>query len=270
MDFATFLGLVLGWGSVFACMLIEGGKIQQFVKESAFILIIGGTFGATMISFTMEQILDVMGIAKHAFFGKRIDIAGLVETMVHFADKSRRDGLLALENELSSVKESFLQNGMRLVLDGNDSERVRSILETEISFLEQRHKVGENMFGTLGGFAPTLGIIGTVMGLIFALSGGAEDPAETVKAIAAAFLATFYGIAFANLIFLPIASKLKLMNEHEILAREVMLEGILSIQAGETPRIVEEKLKVFLPPKKRTQLRGKKASAAPTASATGE
>jgi len=172
----------------------------------------------------------------------------VIQTLVGFATKARREGLLGLEDEIAQVNDNFLKKGIQLVVDGTDIELVRSILETDLSFLETRHKMGEGVFGTLGGFAPTLGIIGTVMGLVNALSS-LENASKVAGAIAVAFIATFYGIGFANLIFLPLSFKLKAKSAEEVLIREVMIEGILSISAGDNPRIVEEKLKAFLSPK---------------------
>ncbi len=270
MDITTILGLLVGWGALVIGVIMEGAKVTQFLQLSAFIIILVGTFGATLISFSLEQMLSLPMIAKNAFFGKKFEVTEIANLIVSLAEKARREGMLALDNEIQSIGDQFLQNGVQLVVDGNDAQRIRSILETEVAFLEERHKVGENIFMTLGGFAPTLGIIGTVMGLIFALSHGAEDPAETVKAIAVAFLATFYGISFANLIFLPIANKLKLRNEEEMLLKEVIIEGVLAIQAGESPRLVEERLKVFLPPSKRIQVSGKRQTASESPGAPEE
>jgi chemotaxis protein MotA len=174
--------------------------------------------------------------------------ASVIATLVGFATKARREGLLGLEDEIANVNDSFLKKGIQLVVDGTDIELVRSILETDLAFLETRHKLGEGFWGTMGGYAPTIGIIGTVMGLVNALSQ-LENASKVAGAIAVAFIATFYGIGFANLIFLPISFKLKAKSAEEVLIREVMIEGILSISAGDNPRIVEEKLKAFLSPK---------------------
>lgn len=254
IDISTIIGLVLAWGALLAGILMEGGSIRQFIQPSAFIIIIGGTIGATVLSFTSAHLIDTFKILKHIIFDKRKAPAEVVNTLVRFAEKVRKEGLLSIENEISQIEDGFFQNALRLMVDGTSSEKMREVLETEIDFLEKRHHVGESIFMTLGGFAPTLGIIGTVMGLVFALSGGAEDPGETVKAIAVAFLATFYGISFANLVFLPIANKLKLKNEDEILTREIIVEGVLSIQSGEHPIMVGEKLSVFLSPAERKQI----------------
>ena len=179
--------------------------------------------------------------------------------MVRFAERARREGLLVLEEEARRIDDDFLQRGMRLAIDGTDPEMVREILSTEIHFLQARHKVGENIFTTLGGFAPTLGIIGTVMGLIHMLAN-LSDPAKMGPLIAGAFIATLYGVSSANLIFLPIGNKLKARSAEEVIVREVMVEGILSIQTGDNPRIVEEKLKAFLAPKMRA---GRSRASAP-------
>lgn len=247
MDFATIGGIVGAIVGLVIAILMEG-SLGSFFGPSAIIIISSITFGATLASFSIAQMKALPKIIRQAFTASTVDAASLIGTIVKFAEKARREGLLVLEDDAAKIEDSFLQKGVQLVVDGTDMELVKSILHTELAFLEERHKVGENIFMTLGGFAPTAGIIGTVMGLMFALGKGVEDPTETAKAIAVAFLATFYGIASANMIFIPIANKLKLKSQQEILLREVMIEGILSIQAGDNPRIVEEKLKAFLPP----------------------
>lgn len=263
MDFATVGGIALGFGGLIMGILIEGAALKSFFGISALIIIFFGTFGATMVSFSLKQLKELPRIVKHAFIQKEFDAAGVIATLVSFAEKARREGLLVLEDDAQKLDDKFLQKGIQLVVDGTDMELVRSIMNTELSFLETRHKVGENMFMTLGGFAPTLGIIGTVMGLVFVLQKGVEDPEAAVHGIATAFLATLYGICSANLIFIPIANKLKLKSQEEVLLREIMIEGILSIQAGDNPRIVEEKLKAFLPPAQREGVKpgGEKAGA---------
>jgi len=231
---------------------MEGLNLKFLFQLSAFIVIFFGSLGATMMSFPMENIKEFFPILRKAFKRQELDPAAIVTQLVGFAAKARREGLLGLEEEAEAIQDPFLKKGLQLVVDGTDIEMIRNIMETDIAFLESRHKIGESVFGTFGGFSPTLGIIGTVLGLVHALSAfgsGEADPVALVAAIATAFLATFYGISFANLFFLPISFKLKQNNQQEVLLREVMLEGILSISAGDNPRIVEEKLKAFLPPK---------------------
>lgn len=252
IDLSTIIGLVLGWGSVFLALMMESGgsleTVMTFLQLSAFFIVVGGTAGATIISYPMPVVANIIPVMKQAFIQKNMNPQSVIQTLVGFATKARREGLLGLEDEIANVDDSFLKKGIQLVVDGTDIELVRSILETDLSFLETRHKLGEGLFMTLGGFAPTLGIVGTVMGLVNALRE-LESASKVAGAIAVAFIATFYGIGFANLIFLPLGFKLKAKSAEEVLIREVMIEGILSISAGDNPRIVEEKLKAFLSPK---------------------
>lgn len=247
MDLATIIGLLLAWGALGLGIIIEGGELGSFFKISAVILVIGGTLGATVISFSLGQILSLPKIMMRAFLQKQLHVTEAMNLLIAFAEKARREGLLSLEDELEKVADPFLAKGVRLVVDGTDPALVRDILETELSFLEERHKLGESIFTTMGGFAPTLGIIGTVAGLVHMLSQ-LDDPSKMGPAIAAAFMATFYGVSVANLVFLPIANKLKVRSAEEVLLRQVIIEGVLSIQAGDNPRILEEKLRSFLPP----------------------
>jgi len=250
MDLATILGLLLAWGALLGALFLEGGKVDDLVNPSALLIVVGGTVGATTVAFSLKQMLGLPGIIRKAFFCRDTDLVRIIAIMVGFARMARRDGILALENEAKNIDNKFLQMGIRLVVDGVPSEMVREILETEIVSLQERHKVGENIFATMGGFAPTLGIIGTVMGLIHMLSS-LNEPGKMGPAIAAAFVATLYGVALANLVFLPIGSKLKARTTEEIIAYDMMVEGILSIQAGDNPRMVEAKMLAFLPPKLR-------------------
>jgi chemotaxis protein MotA len=250
MDFATIIGLVIAWGAVLGCLFMEGGKFKELTNPSAFLLVVGGTVGATIISFSIKQIVGLPGIIRNAFFCKGSDPADIIKVMVEFARTARREGILALEEKARTLDNKFLRMGISLVVDGVPSEMVREILETEIVSLQERHKVGENIFATMGGYAPTLGIIGTVMGLINMLARLSE-PGKMGSHIAAAFIATLYGVAFANLVFLPIGAKLKARTAEEIIAYDMIVEGILSIQAGDNPRMVEAKMLAFLPPKAR-------------------
>jgi chemotaxis protein MotA len=255
MDLATIIGMLLAWGALVGSLLMEGGELRSLINLPAAFLVFGGTLGAATVSFKMSQITGLPGILAQAFTAKTYDVAEVIAMMVHFAERARREGLLVLEDDARRIDDDFLQRGMRLAIDGTDPALVREILSTEIHFLQARHKVGENIFTTLGGFAPTLGIIGTVMGLIHMLAN-LSDPAKMGPLIAGAFIATLYGVSSANLLFLPIGNKLKARSAEEVIIREVMVEGILSIQSGDNPRIVEEKLKAFLSPKLRQAVTG--------------
>ena len=255
MDMATIIGLLLAWGALVGALLMEGGDLKSLINVPAFLLVFGGTIGAAIVGFRMKQIMGIPGIISKAFTEKKQDVGEVIQSMVKYAERARREGLLVLEKELSNIQDPFLKNGVRLAVDGTDPELMRDILTTEIHFLQSRHKVGENMFTTLGGFAPTLGIIGTVMGLIHMLAN-LSDPGKMGPLIAGAFIATLYGVSSANLIFLPIGNKLKARSAEEVVIRQIMMEGILSIQSGDNPRIVEEKLKAFLAPQLRDSLPG--------------
>jgi chemotaxis protein MotA len=181
------------------------------------------------------------------FQEKKLDTTGTIEILVKMADKARREGLLTLEDEAKKVTDTFMKKGIMMIVDGTDPAQVREILETNIHHIRGRHKVGYSLFSAAGGFAPTFGIIGTVMGLISVLKQ-LDDPNKLAKSIASAFLATLWGLLSANMIFLPIAAKLKSKSEAELAYKNLIMEGILSIQAGENPRILREKLSAFLPP----------------------
>jgi len=255
MDLATIAGMIMAWGALIGALVMEGGDVKSLINIPAALLVFGGTIGASIISFRTNQITGVPGILAKAFSEKTQDAADVILLLVRFAERARREGLLVLEEDARRLEDPFLQKGIQLAIDGTDPELIREILSTEIHFLQARHKVGETMFTTLGGFAPTLGIIGTVMGLIHMLAN-LSDPGKMGPLIAGAFIATLYGVSSANLLFLPIANKLKARSADEVLIREVMVEGILAIQAGDNPRIVEEKLKAFLAPQLRDTLPG--------------
>ncbi|HBS59465.1 MAG: flagellar motor protein [Bacillota bacterium] len=250
MDLATSLGLGLAIFSLAASVVIEGGHLGSLFSVPASIIVFGGTIGATVIGFSVKELKNVPTLFKIGFMGKDVDALQMIQILVRFAEKARREGLLALEDDLGAVDNDFLKKGMQLVIDGTDAELVRNILETELNFIQERHDKGAAIFEAAGGFAPTMGIIGTVMGLVHVL-GNLNDTDSLGPAIATAFIATLYGVASANVLFLPLAAKLKNRSANEILVYEVTLEGILSVQSGDNPRIVEEKLKAFLAPELR-------------------
>lgn len=253
MDLATIIGLLVAWGAIVAALLMDGGQLKDLLIPSAFVIVVGGTIGATIVSFSFRQLMGLPAIIRNAFYAQDTDLRDIIDLMVDFARVARKQGILVLEAAAGQIDNKFLRTGIQLVVDGVPSEMVREILETEIVSLQERHKVGENIFSTMGGFAPTLGIIGTVMGLIHMLSS-LDQPGKMGPAIASAFVATLYGVALANLVFLPISSKLKARTADEIIAYDMMVEGILSIQAGDSPRMVEAKMLAFLPPKLRMAL----------------
>lgn len=250
MDIATVIGLVLGIGALFATAILEGTHFSALVNIPAFVLIVGGSFGATIISFALRDIMRIPNFLREALFAPPLNLTERASQLVELAQKARREGLLALEEDARNIGDPFLQKGLQLVVDGAEPEVVRAVLESEIAVWEEREKVGEQIFTAIGGYCPTMGIMGAVLGLMHAL-GQSDDPKKMAKAIAVAFVATLYGVGFANLVFLPIAGKLKVRLAERRSLYELTMEGILAIQAGENPRLVAEKLSAYLPSSER-------------------
>ncbi|MDA8210561.1 MAG: flagellar motor protein [Clostridia bacterium] len=247
MDLASVLGVVIAIGSLLLAVVEEGGSIVALAAATAALIVFGGTIGATMVCFSMNDIKTVPKLLQIAFTERKSNVFETINIIVSFAEKARREGLLSLEQELTNIDNHFLRQGVQLVVDGTDPALVKDILETEMAFEDQRHKIGAGIFEQAGGFAPTMGIIGTVMGLVNVLSN-LSNPEELGGAIAVAFIATLYGVASANILWLPISAKLKLRNKQEALEKAIILEGVLSLQAGENPATVRDKLKAFLAP----------------------
>lgn len=252
MDLATILGIVSGLGLLFWALFM-GGSVSSFLHLPSFLITMGGTFAATLISYPIKQVIGVIRVLKNAFTGKETKPEELISDMVRLAQKARREGLLALERDTDEMNDPFLKRGIELLVDGTDPELVKSILETELSFVEDRHKKGQGMFDTMGALSPAFGMIGTLIGLIQML-GNLQDPESIGPGMATALITTFYGVLAANLIFIPIAGKLRVKSWEEVFRKEMVIEGVLSIQAGDNPRIVEEKLKAFLSPVQRNHI----------------
>jgi|SRR5690554_766850 len=248
MDVSTTLGLVSGFILLMIGMA-TGGSLAIFWSPASIAITLGGSFAAMMVNFPLSHFVKAVKAVKWAFFSQQYSPQEVISRLVGFAEKARREGLLALEDELENADE-FLRKGIQLVVDGTDPELVKNILEIEISFVENRHQTNRSFFESWGALAPSFGMIGTLIGLIQMLRN-LSDPSSIGSGMATALITTFYGTVFANLVFLPLAGKLRLRSEEELIVRQVMVEGILSIQAGENPRIVEEKLKSFLPPVER-------------------
>lgn len=245
LDKTTIGGLLIGIGCLLLALWYEGGHLQQLINVPAALLVLGGTFGATMTGLTAQQLRALPRILKRAFVRNEGDVIRTIRLLVALSEKARRDGLLALEQDAKSASDDFLKRALQLAIDGTDPELARDILQLEISFIEERHRQGEQIFTSMGGYAPTMGVLGAVMGLIHMMSR-VEDPSQMGPAIATAFVATLYGVGIANLLFLPIANKLRTRHAEETLLCEVIVEGVLAIQSGENPRIVEQRLRAFL------------------------
>ncbi len=252
MDFATIGGLVLGVGAILFAYTLEGGNLNAITQVAPMIIVIGGTAGAAMITTSFRTILNVPRLLKIAFFGKSPDKMATIDRISILADKARREGVLGLESDLNLIKQPFFRQAVQLVIDGTEATAIRQILETEVSYTAERHRSGISLFKALGGFSPTLGIIGTVLGLIHTLSN-TQDASKMAIAIAGAFIATLWGILMANLCYLPIGDKLRLRHEEEVANLDLIIEGVTAIQSGDNPRIIRTRLMSYIDPKERRE-----------------
>lgn len=244
MIFSTYFGIVLAILSVLFAIILEGAHLGAFFKLSAFFLIIGGTLGATYASFSNLQINNLLNYLKEIFSGKKeIDY---LELFIKLSDKTRRDGLLSLEDEIELIESDLAKKGLRLVVDGTDPSTVEEILFEWSDEKEEEEMFSAKILETAGGFCPTVGIIGTVMGLVHVLENLGAGTAALGQGIATAFIATFYGIGFANLFFLPLSNKLKAYSKRENQIRNAIIRGILSIMQGDNKRIMLERMSPFL------------------------
>lgn len=250
MDLGTIIGLVAAFGSLAASVILEGGSLGALVSIPALVIVFGGTLGATLVSVPLKDVLKMPQLIKLAIFPRPVDHAHTAREMVRLAGVARRKGLLQLESEMADLKDPFLAKGLALVVDGTDADMIQETMATEIEAMEARHRMGAKLFTTMGGLAPTLGVTGTVMGLVNMLAN-VSNPDSMGPAIATAFLATLYGVASANLLFLPLGTKLQARSEEETHLYYMLLDGLLSIQSGASPMVVEERLKSFLTPKER-------------------
>src|SRR2546423_349503 len=254
MKAASAIGLGIAIVGLLGGAFMEGTSPASFMQPSAMLIIFGGTAGVCMASLGRGAMRRTPALYKRVFAGDEPELGGRVVELVRSADRARRDGLLALEEEIEGIDDEYLKKGLQLVVDGTDPDLVREILEAEIEGMTARHRHGVEPFDKAGGFAPTMGIIGTVMGLVHVLQN-LSHPESLGPAISSAFIATLMGVGTANVIYYPIAYRLKALSAVEADARAMILEGILAIQAGENPRIVTEKLLSFVSPGERDSAR---------------
>lgn len=249
MDIATIIGVLTGV-SLIAWSILLGGSLMTFVDIPSVMITVGGTIAATLINFPLKSVLTVVTVSKNSFFHKEQSPVDAITQIVQLAEKARREGILALENYMEGVDSEFLKSGVRLAVDGIEADTVRNIMETELSYLEARHKNGQFILEMMANYGPAFGMIGTLIGLVQMLKT-MDDPSTIGPGMAVALITTFYGALMANLLFLPMAGKLKIRSSQEIMVKELIIEGVMSIQSGDNPRIVEQKLKAFLEPKLR-------------------
>ncbi len=250
MDKATLIGFLAAFGLVVGAIAV-GGTMGAFVDVPSLLIVIGGTIGAGLIAFPMSDFTSAVKVAANAFSEKTRDPAEIVAKMVEFASKARREGILALESASKEQDDPFLQKALQLAVDGQSLDSIDEILSIEIEKVKHRHQQGADIFSTLGAYAPALGLIGTLIGLVQMLQS-MDDPSSIGPAMAVALLTTFYGAILANLVFNPIAAKLRTRSKAEVVYKELVVTGMLAISAGDNPRIVEQKLLSYLAPAKRT------------------
>lgn len=266
MDIATLLGLLLGVFLFVFSVFLGGGitGLLSFWDTPSVLVTVGGSISSTMASFPMGQFLNGMKAAKIAFKNVVMNEGEVIKNIINLSNVARKEGLLALEEAAESINDPFLKKGILLIVDGTDPELVRNILETELSFIESRHKAVKAVWDKLGELGPAWGMLGTLIGLVQML-GNLSDPNAIGPAMAVALLTTLYGSIEANVVAIPFANKMGIRSAEELLLKEVMIEGLLSIQAGENPRVIEEKLKAFLSPAARAAM-----SEAPGSESEGE
>ncbi|MFP5450744.1 MAG: flagellar motor protein [Thermoleophilia bacterium] len=243
---SVIIGLALAWVLIVVGMLLKGGTIIGIVNLPAFLMVMGGTFGALIASYGLKSVTSMFSLMKTSMKEPPDTRPQIIEQLVGYSEKARREGLLVLEDDARNAEDPYLARGVRLVVDGTDPELVKDIMETELDAMEERHKKNQQVFVAGGGFAPTIGILATVLSLVSVLQH-LDKPDTLGPAISAAFLATFYGVAVANIFFYPVGNALKSRTEQEVSKRTLMIEGVLSIQSGDNPRVLAEKLWSFLP-----------------------
>ncbi len=252
MDIGTVGGLVFGLTMIFGSFILEGGKLGGLILLPALMIVLGGTFATALIGSPLKQIMELPRVIKIAIFPQNHEYKKTIETLVEFATIARRDGVLALERELEKFKEfSFLYNGMLHLIDGLDVESASKLMDEEKEYILERHNNNINIFKKMGGYSPTMGIIGTVMGLVNTLASAGGDPVELVHHIATAFIATLWGIFMANIVYLPLADKLESRSGEESLLLELVSSGIIAIQNGTSPTLIRRNLELMLPPSQR-------------------
>ncbi|MGH9401000.1 MAG: flagellar motor protein [Terriglobia bacterium] len=245
MDKATLGWVLLAIAGILGGMMMEGGKIAQILQPTAAMIVLGGTIGGVMISYPLPVVMNSFKRWSQVIFERGVDLEGLIQEMLGYAHKARKEGIVSLDSGLEKIQNPFLKKSLMLAIDGTEPEELRKIMELEMGNLAEQEEKAPQVFEAAGGYAPTMGIVGAVLGLIQVMQH-LSDVAEVGRGIAVAFVATIYGLVCANLIFLPSAGKLKHRNRQEELTREMILEGVISILEGLNPRMVETKLRGYL------------------------
>ena len=261
-DLGTLIGLLAGISIIILGIISAGGKIAWFWNFNSILIVLGGTFAATMVNLPLKAVTNIFNILKNVFRAEDYDYTGIIEEVVNKATKARKDGLLSLEADLSGMKDGFFKNGIELAINEKDTKRLRTFLNLEMNNIQSRHIAGQELFLYMASYAPAFGMLGTVLGLIIMMmnftTGGADIDlgadysvadrfSELLRGMGLALITTFYGVFMANMIFLPIGGKLKRRSENEMMLKNIVVEGIISIHAREHPILIREKLMTFVP-----------------------
>lgn len=245
MDKGSFIGVVVALGGILLGLVIEGGQLGQILQPTAALIVFGGTLGAILLQFPLTVVLAAFASLAQVFLHKQEDSRAVVQEMVEYAQKARKEGIVSLDSELVKIDEPFLKKSLMLAVDGTEPAELRTIMELELDNRNDHEENIPKVFESAGGFSPTIGIIGAVLGLIQVMQH-LDNISEVGRGIAVAFVATIYGVGSANLFFLPVAGKLKIRQRDEQLRHEIMLEGVISILEGMNPRMLETKLLSFI------------------------
>lgn len=246
-DAGTILGLLLGFGVVFGSFMLEGGEVAALILLPAMLLVFGGTIAAAMIGSSLRSVKQVGSLVLLAARPPKQNLRGTIDSLVFYSTIARKEGLFAIEKHVHTAPHQFLRKILGLVVDGIDPHSLRGLAETEIHYVGHRHAKNAAIFQKMGGYSPTMGIIGTVMGLIATLASAGDNPDTLIRHIATAFIATLWGVFMANIVWLPISDKLRRIHDEESLHLEMMVEGVAGIQAGEVPIVIKAKLESMLP-----------------------
>jgi chemotaxis protein MotA len=252
LDIATIIGIALALGAIVGGQALEGGHIGSILQLTAFIIVMGGTIGAVCVQNPLSVVLRGVSLLKLGIMAPKHDNKGTITTIIELANVSRKQGLLALEGRLKDIHDPFFRKGVQLIVDGTDPKVVHEILEIDVDYQEEEGMKGAKVWEAAGGYAPTIGIIGAVLGLIHVMENLA-DPSKLGGGIAVAFVATVYGVGAANLLFLPLASKMKFKLKEVTASRTMIIMGLVGLAHGENPRLLQEKLEGYLPESERTK-----------------
>jgi chemotaxis protein MotA len=245
MDILSLLGVIIGFGAILVGNALEGGHLDSLMQLTAFMIVAGGTVGAAMVQTPLPIFITAMKSTAHVFFPPKVAASEAIQKILEWSNIARKEGLLGLESMVQGESDAFAQKGLQLLVDGTEPDTIRAILEVELSAREQHDQQAAKVYEGMGGYSPTIGIIGAVMGLIHVMQN-LSDPSKLGSGIAVAFVATIYGVGLANLLFLPFANKLKAQVHKQTQFREMVIEGIVSISHGENPRNIETKLQGYL------------------------